>query len=92
MNLKSKLRKQEEQRQNHRHGEGFDGYQMGGGFGGMAEEVRGLRSTNRKLQNSHGEVNYNIGQRVAKKLICMTYGHEQWCGFPEGVGHARWRG
>ena len=28
--------------------------QMGGGRGNMGEEVRGLRSTNRQLQNSHG--------------------------------------
>ena len=45
-NLKNKLSKQE-QRQNHGHGEGFDGCQMGVGCGGMGEEVRGLRSTNR---------------------------------------------
>ena len=42
-----KLRKQEEQRQNHAYGKGFDGCQMGGGWRRMGEEVRGLRSTNR---------------------------------------------
>ena len=47
LNLKNKLSKQEEQRQNHGYGEHFDGCQMGGGCGGMGEEVRGLRSTNR---------------------------------------------
>ena len=41
--------------------------------------MRGLRSTNRYLQNSHGEVKYNIGHAVAKELIHMTHGHEQWC-------------
>ena len=47
MSLKNKLRKQEEQRQNHGYRDGFDGFQMGVGCGGMGEEVRGLRSTNR---------------------------------------------
>ena len=46
LNLKNKLSKQE-QKQNHGYGEGFDGCQMGGECGGMGEEVRGLRSTNR---------------------------------------------
>ena len=78
MNLKYKLRKQEEQRQNHGYRECFDGCQMGEGCGGMGEEVRGLRSTNRQLQNSHGDVKYSIGNGGAKELICMTHGHEQW--------------
>ena len=43
LNLKNK---QEERRQNHGYRENFDGCQMGGGCGGMDEEVRGLRSTN----------------------------------------------
>ena len=43
----NKLSKQEEKRQNHGYGECFDGCQMGGGVGGMGEEVRGLRNTNR---------------------------------------------
>ena len=51
LNLKNKLSKEKEQRQNHgnktHHGECFDGCQMGGGCVGMGEEVRGLRSTNR---------------------------------------------
>ena len=46
LNLKNKLSKQE-QRQNRGYGEHFDDCQMGGGFGGMGEEVRGLRSTKR---------------------------------------------
>ena len=46
----------------------------------MGEEVRGLRSPNRQLQNSHGEVKYSIGNGVAKEPIHMTHGHEQWCG------------
>ena len=79
LNLKkTKLSKQEEQRQNHGYGECFDGCQMGGWCGGMREQVRGLRSTNRQLQNSQGDVKYSIGNGVAEELIThMTHGHEQ---------------
>ena len=42
---KRKLSKQEEERQNHGYGEGFDGCQMGRGLGGNGKEVRGLTST-----------------------------------------------
>ena len=52
----------------------------------MGEEVRGLRSTNRWLQNSHGDVKYRTGNGVAKALILMTLGHEQWWGLAEGSG------
>ena len=45
----------------------------------MGEEVWGL-STNRQVQNSHGDVKYSTGNGVAKELIRMTYGHEQWRG------------
>ena len=47
LNLKNKLSKQEEQRQNHGYGEHFEWLPDGKGFRGMVEEVRGLRSTNR---------------------------------------------
>ena len=47
LNLKNKLSKQKEQRQNHGYREHFDGCQIGKRFGGAGEEVRGLRSTNR---------------------------------------------
>ena len=80
MSLKIKLNEQEEQRQDHGYGECFDGCQMGGARGRMGEEVRGLRSTNRWLQNSHGDVKYSIGKGVAKELICMTCVLEQWWG------------
>ena len=43
---KNKLSKQEEQRQNHRYREHFDGCQIGGGCGRMSKEVKRLRSTN----------------------------------------------
>ena len=47
LNLKNRLSKQEEQRQDHGYRERFDGCQMEAGCGEMGEEVRGLRSTNR---------------------------------------------
>ena len=47
LNLKIKLSKEEEQRQNHGYGECFNSCQMEKGCGGMDEEVRRLRSTNR---------------------------------------------
>ena len=40
LNLKNKLSKQGEQRQNHGYRQHFDGYQMGGGCGRMGEKVR----------------------------------------------------
>ena len=54
---------------------------MGTGFGGIGEEVRGLRSKNRCYRIAMGMyVKYSIGNGVAKELIPMTCGHEQWCG------------
>ena len=44
---------------------------MGGAYGGVGEEVRGLRSTNWYLKNSHGDVKYNIRNGVAKELITL---------------------
>ena len=44
----------------------------------MDEEVGGLRSTDRQLQNSRGGVKYSIGAGVAKELTRVTHGHEQW--------------
>ena len=52
LNVTNKLSKQE-QRQYHGYIEHFHGCHMGGGSEGMGEEVRGVRSTNRQLQNSH---------------------------------------
>ena len=79
MNPKTKLSKREEQRQNHGYREHLDGCLMGVGCGEMGEEVRRLRSTNRQLQNSHGDLKYRIGNGVAKELTGMTHRHEQWC-------------
>ena len=42
-----KQTKQVKQRQNHGYGDHFDSCHMGGCYGGMREEVRRLRSTNR---------------------------------------------
>ena len=50
------------------------------GSGGMGEEARALRSASRYLHNSHGDIKYSIGNGVAKELISMTHGHDQWCG------------
>ena len=36
--------------------------------GRTGEEMRGLRSANRKLQNSHEDVKYSIGGAVANNL------------------------
>ena len=41
---------------------------MSGWQGGMGEEMRGLKSTNEWLQNSHGDVKYSIGNGAAKEL------------------------
>ena len=58
----------------------------------MCREVRGLISTNRQLQNGHGDVRYSIGNGVGKELVCMTHGHEMVWGLYEAVGGAEWRG
>ena len=52
---------------------------------GLGGQVK-ILSTNWLLQNSHGEVKYSIGNGVAKELICMTHGHEQWLGIVWGSG------
>ena len=51
---------------------------MRGSQGRMGEEVRGVRSTDRWLQTSHGDTKYSIGNGAAKELTGMTHGHEQW--------------
>ena len=40
----------------------------------MGEEVRGLRGTNRSLQNSLGDVKYSKKKEVAKEFKLMTHG------------------
>ena len=92
LHLKSKLSKQEEQRQNHGYGERFDGCQMGGECGGMVKERRGLRSTNRWLQNSHGDVQDSIGNGVAKEYTYDPLTLTMVGGWPHGVGCAGFMG
>ena len=46
LNLKNKLNKQAEQKQNHRYGDRLECYQLVGRRGRMGEKVQGLRSTN----------------------------------------------
>ena len=48
----------------HRHREPTCGCQKGAGLGDWAKEVKGLRSTDGKLQNSHRDVKYSIGNVV----------------------------
>ena len=43
---KNKLSKQAEQKQNHRYGDYFEGYQFGGRRGRMGDKVQGLGSMN----------------------------------------------
>ena len=65
---------------------------MGRGFGAMGEELWELRSTNWQLQNSHWDEKYNIGNGVAKELICMTHGYGKRRGdCLRGVGGAGWK-
>ena len=72
LNLMNYLSKQE-QRQSHGCEEGFDGCQIGRGYGRKGKEVREVRSTNRQLQNSHGDVKYSIGNEVGKESM-----HNLW--------------
>ena len=58
----------------------------------MDEEVRRLRSANRHLQNSNGDVKHSVGKRVAKELLRMTNGYKQNYGDCEGIWGAEWRG
>ena len=46
----------------------------------MGEELRVL-SPNRWIQNSYGNVEYSIGNGVAKECIHMTHRHETWWGY-----------
>ena len=84
-----KQNNQAEQKQNHKYRERFDGCQIGGGPGEWMKKVKGLRSINWLLRNSHGDVKYCIWNIVARECIdmCMTHGHGQRCGggLREGV-------
>ena len=58
----------------------MEGYQLGGRWERIGDKVQGLRSTNRQLQSSHGDVKCSRGSEVAKELTGMTQGQERWCG------------
>ena len=75
MAINAQLSKQVEQKQNHRYGDHLEGYQLGRGTGRIGEKVQGLRSTNRQLQNSLGDVKYGIRNGAAKELI---HTHDPW--------------
>ena len=47
LNLKNTLSEQEEQRQNHRYREHFDGYKMGGGVRGNGGRSEGIKKYSR---------------------------------------------
>lgn len=46
---------------------------MGGQFGELGERVEGLKSTNRCLQNSHGDVKYSI-ENIVNNMVTTTHG------------------
>ena len=69
LTLKNKINKQAEQKQTHRFREHFDCCQMEGRLEGWVKKVRGLRSTNWLLQNSHGDINYRIENTVNNLII-----------------------
>ena len=48
----------------HRHREQTADCQRGGVFGSWVKKVKGLRNTKWKLQNSHGDVKYSVGNIV----------------------------
>ena len=50
-----------------------DGYQRGRRLGGCVGKVKGLRSTNWQLQNSHGDVKYSVGY-IVNNIVMTTYG------------------
>ena len=48
----------------------------------MGERVRGegIKKYKHIVTEEPRGVEYSIGNGVAKELICMTHGLEQWCG------------
>ena len=70
-NLRNRVNEQTKQKQTHRYKEQVDGCQMGEGLGRWMKKVKGLRSTNWQLQNSHGDVKYSIGNIVSNTVIMM---------------------
>ena len=56
----------------------------GKGLEGWVKKVKGLRSTNWSLQNSHGEVKYNIGNTALSMSQCCEDCLIEWVGLGEG--------
>ena len=46
---------------------------MGGSWGGWVRKVKGLRSTNWQLQNSHGDKKYTLRHTVSN-IVVTKYG------------------
>ena len=61
------------QKQAHKHGEQMKGCQKGTGVKGLGLSRKGLRSTDWKLQNSHGDVKYSIGN-IVSNIGIILYG------------------
>ena len=60
-------------KQTHRCEEQTDDWQMQGWLGAWVKKLKGLRSTDWQLQNSHGDVKYSTGKTVNNSVI-TTYG------------------
>ena len=65
-NLKNKVNECAEQKQTHGYREHSDGCQTGGGLQGLGEEVKGLRSAARELQNHQGDVQSSTGSHYSQ--------------------------
>ena len=72
-NLKNNacINEQTKQKHTHRYREQTDGCQRGGGLEGWMKKVKGLRSTNWLLENSHRDVRYSTGSTVSNIVITM---------------------
>ena len=68
MNLKNKLSKQPEQKQNHRFGDHLEGYQLGGGRGRMEEKVQGLKGIIGRLKIYRGMLRIVLEVEKPKNL------------------------
>lgn len=70
-NLKSKTNQQKIQKQIPTYRHQIDDCQMGGGLGVWVKNVKGPRSTNWQLQNSHSDVKFSLGNTVSNVVIPM---------------------
>ena len=68
-NLKNTINRQN--RQINRYREQTDGCQSGRGLGAWTKKVKGLRSTDGRLQNGQGDGKYSIGNIVNNIEITM---------------------